>query len=258
MRVDCCPLHFSNHSINLISRYQGLLLHFIDFKFHCFEKMQNYSLNSKDSDIFDVVQSLTELSLGRNTTTETLNSTELSGAPAREHITLWSVASSEPQLITIHSDSNGPTIPYGYGRQDPIVPPSLNDLNLPANTFNILATVEVVHPTAVHHDDNYSPQSPEPSDPSPISTPPMTFSTIEGWETPHTTTDDNTFFSDKEPRRTYFLPSSPSPPPPLRKLRRKMSSGRSSPRRRGVSQHVCEAWGQTLPAKKKILGPSTD
>ena len=132
----------------------------------------------------------------RNKTPQILNSTELSGAPAIEHITLSSVASPEPQLITIHLHSNEPTIPYGYGRQDPIVSTILNNLNLPANPFNKLATVEVVHPTAVIHNDSYSSQSPDPSEPSSISTPSMNLSTLEGWETPHTTIDDNVFHSD--------------------------------------------------------------
>ena len=67
-------------------------------------------------------------------------------------------------------------MPYGFGNQQPIVPPSLNDLNLPPNPFNVLATIAVIRV-----DDEYSPQSPEPTIPSPISTPPMNVSTIEGW-----------------------------------------------------------------------------
>ena len=79
--------------------------------------------------------------------------------------------------------------------------------------------------------EEYSPQSLQPSDPSPISTTSMNFSTIEGWETPHTTTDDNTFYSEGELRRVYCdlspnetfdsnepkqvsSPSSPTPTPP--------------------------------------------
>ena len=92
-------------------------------------------------------------------------------------------------------------ITFGFGRQLPIIPPSLNYLNLPPNPFHILATMAVAKPTAEGHDENYRIQSPEPSEPSPISTPPINLSTIEGWETPHTTTDDNTFYSDDEPRR---------------------------------------------------------
>ena len=92
---------------------------------------------------------------------------------------------------------------YGFGRQLLIVPPSLNDFNLPPSPFNILNTMAVVTQT---HDDNdgYSPQSPEPPDPSPISTPPMNVSIFNSWETPHTTTDDNTFYSSDEPGRVYW------------------------------------------------------
>ena len=115
----------------------------------------------------------------------------------RSYRELWNAASLEPQIVTIDSDSNEPTFPYAFGTQHPIVPPSLNDLNLPPNPLNVLATMAVIQ-----HDQEDSPQSPEPSDPSPISTPPINLSTIDDWETTHTTTDDNTFYSsENEPRR---------------------------------------------------------
>ena len=117
-----------------------------------------------------------------------------------EAITISSVASPEPQIAKIDSDSNEPTFPYAFGTQHPIVPPSLNDFNLPPDPFNVLATMAVIQ-----QDNEDRPRSPELSDPSPISTPPMNLSTIEGWETPHTTTDDNTFYSSEiEPRRVYW------------------------------------------------------
>ena len=47
----------------------------------------------------------------RNNTTGVLNSTELSGALSTETITISSVASLEPQIVTIDSDSNEPTFP---------------------------------------------------------------------------------------------------------------------------------------------------
>ena len=149
-----------------------------------------------------------------------------------------SIASPEAHIFTIDDDSNEPTMPYGFGRQLPIVPPSLNDLNLPPNPFNIMNIMAVITQTRVA-DDEDSPQSPEPSDSSPISTPPMNVSTLNSWETPQTTTDDNTFFSEDEPRRVYWtsfldetfnsdnkprrihILSSPSPPPPPRKMKRK-------------------------------------
>ena len=161
---------------------------------------RNPNLNSStDSDVFYVEHSSAESSPIRNNTPAILNSTQLSGTMEPEAITI-SVASPEPQIVTIESDSNEPTFPYAYGTQHPILPPSLNDLNLPPNPFNVLATMAVIQ-----QDQEDSPQSPEPSDPSPISTPPMNLSTIDGWETPQTTTDDNTFYlSENEPRRVYW------------------------------------------------------
>ena len=184
----------------------------------------NFSLDaSTDSDVFYVEQSSAESSLIKNHTPSILNSTQLSGAMEREAITISSVASPEPQIITIDSDSNEPTFPNEFGTQHPIVPPSLNDLKLPPNTFNVLATMAVIQ-----QDQGVSPQSPEASDPSPISTPAMNVNTIEGWETPHTTTDDNTFYSsENEPTETYgstgtslltrhFTPMNPDESLPLR------------------------------------------
>ena len=159
-----------------------------------------------------------------------------------------SIASPEPQIFTIDDDSNELTMPYGFGRQLPIVPPSLNDLNLPPNPFNILNSMAVVTQTQDDNDE-YSSQSPEPSDPSPISTPPMNVSTFNRWETPNTTTDDNTFYSEDEPRRVYWtshldetcdsedeptrihLLSNLSPPPPPRKMKRKLEIGMSFPKK---------------------------
>ena len=207
---------------------------------------RNPSLNSSaDSDVLYVEHSLPERSPIRNNTPAILNSTQLSGAREPEVITIFSVASPEPQIVTIESDSNEPTFPYAFGTQHPIVPPSLNDLNLPLNPFNVLATMAVIQ-----QNQEDSPQSPEPSVPSPISTPPMNLSTIEGWETPHTTTDDNTFYSSEnepirvywdfssdetfesnEPRRVYptGISSSTPPPPPLQK--RRLSMGISFPQK---------------------------
>ena len=156
--------------------------------------------SSTDSDVFYVEHSSPERSPIRNNTPAILCSTQLSGAMEPEAITISSVASPEPQIVTIESDSNELTFPDAFDTQHPIVPPNLNHLNLPHNPVNVLATVAVIQP-----DQEVSPQSPEPSAPSPISTPPMNLSTIEGWETPHTTTDDNTFYSsENEPRRVCW------------------------------------------------------
>ena len=197
------------------------------------------SMNSRDSDVFFVEQLSNQPSPQRNNSPSTLNSTELLWAHAREMATTSSVASPEPHIVTFDDDSIEPTMPYGFGRQLPIIPPSFNDPNLPPNTFNILEM-----------DDNiYSPQSPEPSASSPISTPSMNFRTIDGWETMHTTTEDKIYHSEDEPRRVHctshldemihletelrqiYMLSSPSPPSPHRMMGRKLDMGMSFPKR---------------------------
>ena len=212
--------------------------------------------SSTESDVFHVERSSEYGIPIRNNTPAVLYSRELTGAMARETIKISSVASPEPRIVTIDSDSNEPTVPYGLGGQHPIVPPSLKDLNLPPNPFNVIATMAVIR-----GEEEYSPQSPEPSITSPISTPPMNVNTIEGWETTHTTTDDATSCTDVEPRRVYWdisssdtfdaneprkvsiASSSSSTPPPPRRQKRNLSSGKSFSKKGGVSQHTCEACG---------------
>ena len=162
----------------------------------------NISLDSSstESDVFYVEQSALEGSPTRNDTPAIVNSTEIFGAMEREVITISSVASLEPRIVTLDSDSNDPTLPNGFGSQQPIVLPSLNNLNLPPNPFIVLATMALVRV-----DDANSPHSPEPSLPSPISTPPMNVSKIGSWDTTYNTTDNNTFYSsESEPRRVYW------------------------------------------------------
>ena len=219
----------------------------------------SFDSSSTESDVFYVEQSSVEGSPIRNNNPAILNSTEISRAMEREVITISSVASPEPRIVTLDSDSNDPTIPYRFGSQQSIVPPSLNDLNLPPNPFNVLATMAVVRV-----DNANSPHSPEPSIPSPFSTPPLNVSTIEGWDTMYNTTDDNTFYlSENEPRRVYWdisssdtfdsneprnvsVASSLSSTPPSAastKTKRKLSLGMSFRKNKGVSQHTCEACG---------------
>ena len=133
----------------------------------------------------------------------------------------------------------------------------------------------VVHQTQNTHDDNYSPQSPEPSELSSISTPPMNVSAFNNWETSYTSTDDKTFYTSDEPRRVYWdlssdddlgssVPRNPSvassrcvTPPPPRAQKRKISLGMSFPKDGGVSQHICESCGQTIPPVKDTPCPSS-
>ena len=236
----------------------------------------NISMASNDSDVFYVEQSSSELSPQRNNTPNILNSTEISEQHTARMPSISSIASPEPRIFTIDDNSNEPTMPYGFGRQLPIIPPSLNDLNLPPNPFIILNTMAVVTQTQ-DNNEQYSPESPELSLPSPISTPPMNVSAYNRWETPHTTTDDNTFYSEDEPRRVYWTsplgetfesedeprriyvlsPSPSSQPSHPRRQKIKLSLGMSFPKEGGVSQHICEACGQTIPSTKDIPGPSS-
>ena len=235
----------------------------------------NSSMNSTDSDVFYVEKLSNDQTVPRPNTPIVFNSTEISGDDTQKIISISSIASPEPQIVTINDNSNEITMPYAFGRQLPIVPPSLNDLNLPPNPFNILATMAVAHPIQSTHDDNYSPQSPEPSELSSISTPPMNVSAFNSWETSYTSTDNNTFYTSDEPRRVYWdlssdddlgsgVPRNPSvvsspctTPPPPRAQKRKLSLGMSFPKDGGVSQHICEACGQTIPSTKDIPGPSS-
>ena len=136
----------------------------------------NSSFDSTDSDVFYVEPISNEQSPQRNNSPDIFNSTERSEHHATRMPSISTTASPQPYIFTINDDSNEPTIPYGFGRQLPIVPPSLNDLNLPPNPFNIWATRVIATDTGDANDDNYSPQSPEPSDPFPISTAPMNVS----------------------------------------------------------------------------------
>ena len=191
----------------------------------------NISLDSTDSDVFYVEQISKEPSPRRNNSPDILNSNETSEHHAARLLSISTIASSEPYIFTIDDDSKEPTIPCGFGRQLPIVPPGLKDLNLPPNPFNILATMAIANNTGDANDDSYSPQSPEPSKPSAISTPAMNVSTFNSWETSYTTTDNDTFYTSDRPRRIYFLPPSPaSPPSPPRKLNRRLSLGMSFPK----------------------------
>ena len=124
-----------------------------------FDMSSNISLDSTDSDVFYVEQISNEPSPERNNSPNILNSTELSKHHATRMPSISTIASPEPYIFMINDDSNEPTIPHGFERQLPIVPPSLNDLNLPPNPFNIPATMAIANKTEDANDDNYSPQS---------------------------------------------------------------------------------------------------
>ena len=85
----------------------------------------NLSLDSSsiESDVFYVERSSEEGSPIRKKTPAILNSTELSGAIEGEVITISSVASPETRTVTLDSDSNEPTFPYGFGSQHHLCQP---------------------------------------------------------------------------------------------------------------------------------------
>ena len=245
--------HSTNHLLESVASITT-----IQFYSSSFDMSSNISLDFTDSDVFYVEQVSKEPSPRKNNSPNILKSTETSQHHAVRKPSISTIASPQPYFFTFNDDSNEPTIPYGFGRQLPIVPPSLNDLNLPPNPFNIVATMAIANNTGDTNDDNYSLQSPQPSKPPPISTPPMNVSAFNSWETSYATTDNDTFHSSDEPRGIYFLPPSPSPPPsPPRRQKRKLSQGMSFPKEGEVSQHICEACGQTIPSTKDTPGPSS-
>ena len=81
----------------------------------------NTSTFSIDSDVFYVDQSSEDPSLPGTNTPIVFNSTDMSGNDTRQMISILSIASPEPQIATIDSDSNEPTLPYGFGWQHPII-----------------------------------------------------------------------------------------------------------------------------------------
>ena len=146
------------------------------------------------------------------------------------------MAMPELRLLTIISQSIEPAIPYGYGRQNPIIPPTLSDPNLSLHPFKILTTRAVVQPSVRQCDERERPQSPVQSELSSISTPLMIISTVERWET---SSDAGISFLEDELRRIVPL-SSPSKPRPASKQKRRPSIGMTFPKTGGVSQHVCQ------------------
>ena len=70
----------------------------------------NLSLNSTDSDFFYVEQSSNDQSVPRPNTPIVLNSTKISADDTREMFSISSIASPEPQIVTIDDDSNEPTM----------------------------------------------------------------------------------------------------------------------------------------------------
>ena len=69
---------------------------------------------SDDSDVFYVEQSSIEPSPQRHNRPNILNSIEISEQHTAHMISISSIASLEPQIVTIDDDSNEPTMPYVF------------------------------------------------------------------------------------------------------------------------------------------------
>ena len=161
------------------------------------------ALDSTDSDDFYVESLLVLYNPPRNNIPDIINSTDFSEAHAKEVRTISSVASPEPQIVTIESDSKEPSTTYGYKRQEATIPPSLNDLNQSMKPFNIVTTVSPASTTEAQQCPTQyvdSPINPKIFDISDISTPPVDISTVDDWQT---SSNIDTFKLD-EPRRLHI------------------------------------------------------
>ena len=113
----------------------------------------NISIDSVDSDVFFVEQVSNEPSPQRNNSMNILNSTELSQTHTAGMPSVSSIATPEPTTEKFQISMRTPTNQQCHTDSDgsfPILPPNLNDLNLPPVPFNILATMVVVNQ---EHDD---------------------------------------------------------------------------------------------------------
>ena len=70
----------------------------------------------------------------------------------REMLTLSSITCPEPDIVNLNDNSNDLTNPYRFGVQQPIVPPSFNDLNQSPNPFNLSPAMLVVHTNPTQHE----------------------------------------------------------------------------------------------------------
>ena len=72
-----------------------------------------------DSDVFYVERSSAKQTPLKRDNSNVRNATELSGVHVGDLIKISPVTSPEPNILTVESDTNEPTIPYSYGTQDP-------------------------------------------------------------------------------------------------------------------------------------------
>ena len=127
------PITFRSQFLQFSCCDKRIFIHFLNLKL---KMASNLSMDSSDSNVIFLEQISNEPSPQRDNSPIIQNSTELLGTHTTEMPTISSVASPEPDIVTIDDESNGPTFPYGFEAQQLIVPPSLNDFNLAPNPFN--------------------------------------------------------------------------------------------------------------------------
>ena len=167
-----------------------------------------------------------------------LESTELSLAMAKEIITITSVTSPEPENVTIESDSDDLSIPYGYGRQVPVVLP-IHELDLPIKAFNVRMSITLAPTTETpeyHRANHDSPISTAPFDIFDKSKQSIMVNTGDVWETRRRAHSTRMSHEDS---LWHWSPTQHN-------SERKLSLGVSFPKKKGTLQHGCRACGQPL------------
>ena len=233
---------------------------------------------STDSYVFYVERLSAGHSPTRKNTPKVLNSIQLSGPLAREVITISSVASLGPQIVTIEPNWIKPTMFQGNGRQQLIIILSINYLNLPMNTFRVMTSklpAPVTEPrshTPAIHDIQIQK---EPFDISDMSTPSLMVSSVNAWGT---SSDVVTFLSVepgpislesnhsstlRRPRRPerklsmgIFFPKKQhgrSVTARLRCLRLTLTSKNGTPRLRITSDSHISTWNFLVPSHSSYL-----
>ena len=178
--------------------------------------------DSSNSDVFYVERSSGEESTAESNNWNVLNPTNLFGVHARDVIRMSSLASPQLYIVTIESDSTKMKIPYAYGNQQPIIPPSINDLHLPINFFKMMTPISPgpitkvrTHPPEIVEIQTQQ----EVFDVSDISTPSRLVSSVYAWEASLRVA---TFYSDELRRRSPGSNSSSTPLRPRKKKRKQV------------------------------------
>ena len=133
-----------------------------------------------------------------------------------------------------HSNQSSELEMHGY-RARAIIPPSLNDLDLPAHPFNVFMAIPVAEAKQAEKMRNSSN---------------LSLANISPLSLPSSKADQDDMNLSDISASTFYTYESPQYFPP-KKTKRKLSLGMSFPKSGGVSQHqkYCEACGQKILTK---------